>query len=67
MLTKYVDVIHVERLTRDKVNGQSLPVGLSPSQVVVTKLKLDKQREELLERVKVGREAAAKKKEKEKK
>jgi len=57
-------VIHIERLTRDKANGQSLPLGISPSQVVVTKLKLDKQREELLDRVKTGREAAAKKKEK---
>jgi len=58
------NVIHVERLTRDKANGQSLPVGLAASNVVVTKLKLDKQREELLERVKFGRELASKKKEK---
>jgi large subunit ribosomal protein L26e len=64
ILMKLTDVIHIERLTRDKANGQSLPLGISPSQVVVTKLKLDKQREELLERVKTGREAAAKKKEK---
>jgi len=58
------NVIHVERLSRDKANGQAIPVGLSSSQVVVTKLKLDKQREQLLERVKAGREFAAKKKEK---
>ena len=64
ILIDLIDVIHVERLTRDKANGQSLPVGISPSQVVVTKLKLDKQREELLDRIKVGRETAAKKKEK---
>ena len=64
ILMDLIDVIHVERLTRDKANGQSLPVGISPSQVVVTKLKLDKQREELLDRIKVGRETAAKKKEK---
>jgi large subunit ribosomal protein L26e len=58
------DVIHVERLTRDKANGQAIQIGLSTSQIVVTKLKLDKQREELLERVKAGREWAVKKKEK---
>jgi large subunit ribosomal protein L26e len=58
------DFIHIERLTRDKANGQSLPVGVPPSNVVITKLKLDKQREELLERIKVGRETAAKRKEK---
>jgi len=58
------NVIHVERLTRDKANGQSLPLGLHTSNVVVTKLKLDKQREEMLDRVKFGRELAAKKKEK---
>jgi large subunit ribosomal protein L26e len=43
-------VIHIERLTRDKVNGASVPVGIHPSNVVVTKLKLDKDRKNLLER-----------------
>lgn len=50
-------VIHVERLTRDKSNGQAVPVGLSPSNVVITKLKLDKDRERILERKGKGREA----------
>jgi len=57
-------VIHVERLSREKVNGQSVPVGLQPSKVIITKLKEDKDRTNLLERVKAGRDAAAKKKEK---
>lgn len=43
-------VIHVERVTREKVNGQSVPVGIQPSNVVITKLKLDKDRKALLER-----------------
>jgi large subunit ribosomal protein L26e len=43
-------VIHVERITRDKVNGSSVPVGIDPSKVVVTKLKLDKDRKAILER-----------------
>jgi len=57
------DVIHIERVTRDKANGQSMPLGISPSNVVITKLKLDKDRENLLERVKTGREGSKKKRE----
>ena len=43
-------VIHVERVTRDKANGSTVNVGLDPSKVVLTKLKLDKDRKALLER-----------------
>jgi large subunit ribosomal protein L26e len=43
-------VIHVERVTREKVNGQSVPIGVAPSKVVITKLKLDKDRENILAR-----------------
>merc|ERR1712058_30901 len=43
-------VIHVERVTRDKANGQTVQVGIRPSKVVITKLKLDKDRKALLER-----------------
>ncbi|KAJ1338044.1 large subunit ribosomal protein L26e [Microdochium nivale] len=53
-------VIHVERVTRDKASGQSVPLGIHPSKVVVTKLKLDKDRENILERIKAGRELRAK-------
>ncbi|KAK9418604.1 putative 60S ribosomal protein L26 [Seiridium unicorne] len=53
-------VIHIERVTRDKASGQSVPLGIHPSKVVVTKLKLDKDRESILERIKVGRELRAK-------
>nr|ABV22078.1 60S ribosomal protein L26 [Amphidinium carterae]ABV22079.1 60S ribosomal protein L26 [Amphidinium carterae] len=42
--------IHVERITRDKANGQTVPVGVHPSKVVITKLKLDKDRKALLDR-----------------
>ncbi|KAL1644789.1 60S ribosomal protein L26A [Diplodia intermedia] len=51
-------VIHVERVSREKSNGQSTPLGIAPSKVVVTKLKLDKDRENILERIGKGREAA---------
>merc|ERR1719169_295839 len=42
--------IHVERVTRDKANGQTVPVGVHPSKVVITKIKLDKDRKALLDR-----------------
>merc|ERR1719346_951837 len=42
--------IHVERVTRDKANGQTVPVGVHPSKVVITKLRLDKDRKALLDR-----------------
>ncbi|CRK14426.1 60S ribosomal protein L26-1 like [Verticillium longisporum] len=53
-------VIHIERVTREKTSGQSVPIGIHPSKVVVNKLKLDKDRESILERIKRGREASAK-------
>jgi len=53
-------VIHIERVTREKTSGQSVPLGIHPSNVVITKLKLDKDRESILERIKVGRELKSK-------
>lgn len=50
--------VHVERVVREKTNGQSIPIGINPSKVVITKLKLDKDREKILERIGKGREAA---------
>jgi len=51
-------LVHVERVSREKSNGQSVPIGIHPSKVIVTKLKLDKDREKLLERIAKGREFA---------
>merc|ERR1712039_1020276 len=42
--------IHVERVTRDTANGQTVPIGIHPSKVMITKLKLDKDRKALLDR-----------------
>lgn len=53
-------MIHIERVNREKVSGQSVPLGIHPSNVVITKLKLDKDRESILERIKAGREASNK-------
>jgi large subunit ribosomal protein L26e len=58
------DLVHIERLVRDKSNGQSVPLGVNASKIVITKLKLDKDRESLLERIKTGREISMKRKEK---
>lgn len=50
-------VIHIERVTREKVNGSTVNVGIDTSKVVVTKLKLDKDRKALLDRKAKGRAA----------
>ena len=55
-------IIHIERITRDKSNGQSVPLGIHPSKVVITKLKLDKDRENILDRISKGRIAKAERK-----
>ncbi|CAM8901005.1 unnamed protein product [Rhodiola kirilowii] len=55
-------VIHVERITREKVNGTTVNVGVDPSKVVITKLRLDKDRKSLLERKAKGRAVADKEK-----
>jgi len=43
-------VIHVEKCTKDKANGQPVPIGIHPSNVIITKLAQDKNREALLKR-----------------
>ena len=43
-------VIHIERIHREKANGATVQVGIHPSKVEITKLKLDKDRKALLER-----------------
>ncbi|KAH6918366.1 60S ribosomal protein L26 [Coprinopsis sp. MPI-PUGE-AT-0042] len=43
-------VIHVDRVARDKSNGASVPIGIHPSNVVITTIKLDKDRRAILDR-----------------
>merc|ERR1712059_64856 len=43
-------VIHIERVTREKSNGSAVNVGIHPSNVMITKPKLDKDRRAILER-----------------
>lgn len=42
--------IYVEKVTREKVNGSSVPIPIDPSNVVITKIKMNNNRRELLER-----------------
>ncbi|OLL24188.1 60S ribosomal protein L26-2 [Neolecta irregularis DAH-3] len=51
-------IVHIERVTREKANGASVPVGVSSSNLVITKLKLDKDRENILKRSAAGVKAA---------
>ena len=39
-----------ERVQREKANGTAVCVGIHPSKVVITRLKLDKDRKKILER-----------------
>ncbi|KAF9997408.1 hypothetical protein BGZ65_007015 [Modicella reniformis] len=43
-------VIHIERVNREKANGASVPFGIHPSKVVVSKHDLDKDRKVIFER-----------------
>ncbi|GBE58672.1 ribosomal protein RPL26 [Babesia ovata] len=42
--------IYIERITTDKNNGESVQVGIHPSNVIITKLRMDKDRHRILER-----------------
>lgn len=37
-------VVHLERLQREKVNGATVAIPIHPSNVVITKIKMDKNR-----------------------
>ena len=43
-------VVHVDRITREKANGATVPVGVPASALTITKLKMDKDRKQALER-----------------
>ncbi len=51
-------VVHVERIQREKVNGQSVPVGIDASKLVITSVKLDKDRQALLKKKADGKAAS---------
>ena len=43
-------VIHIDRITREKANGATVNVGIDASKVMITKLKLNKARKEIIDR-----------------
>ncbi|KAL4677919.1 hypothetical protein H8959_020593 [Pygathrix nigripes] len=43
-------VIYIERVQQEKANGTTVHVGIHPSKVFITRLKLDKDRKKILER-----------------
>lgn len=52
-------VIHVERVTKDKSNGATVQIGIHPSNVVITTLKLDADRKAILERKSSAKKASS--------
>lgn len=48
-------VVHIEKINREKVNGQVVPIGIAASNCTITKLKIDKDRQNLLKRKADGR------------
>ncbi|KAJ9437033.1 60S ribosomal protein L26-2 [Diplonema papillatum] len=43
-------VIHIDKLTREKINGSTVPIPIHPSNVEITRLKIDNDRKKLLAR-----------------
>lgn len=52
-------VIHVDRVHIERSNAATVPVGIHPSNVVITNIKLDKDRKAILDRK--GKQSAGKK------
>jgi len=48
-------VVHIDKITCEKANGTTVHIGINPSNLVITKLKMDKDRRSLLERKAAGR------------
>ena len=53
--------IHIDQLNVENRPNGSVPIPIHPSNVVITKLKLDNYRKALIEKKRLGREAALKK------
>lgn len=51
-------VINIERIHREKTNGATVPLGIHPSNVVITSLKLDEDRKKIIARKSGKKETA---------
>ncbi|KRY85318.1 60S ribosomal protein L26 [Trichinella pseudospiralis] len=54
-------VLHIDKMTREKTNGATVYIGVHPSNVTITKLKLDKDRRKIVERKSGGRSSVMEK------
>lgn len=52
-------VIHIDKVNREKANGSTVPVGIHPSNVEITKLKLTNHRRSILDRKSVSKSSTA--------
>merc|ERR1712066_946010 len=50
--------VYIERIQREKANGATVNVGIHPSKLVIVKLKMDKDRKNILDRRAKGRAEA---------
>merc|ERR1711915_12351 len=50
--------IYIERIQREKANGATVNVGIHPSKVMIVKLKMDKDRKNIIDRRAKGRAEA---------
>merc|ERR1712219_100965 len=50
-------VVYIERIQREKANGATVYVGIHPSKVSIVKLKMDKNRKQIVESRAAGRAA----------
>ncbi|GMT16180.1 hypothetical protein PFISCL1PPCAC_7477, partial [Pristionchus fissidentatus] len=51
-------VVHIDKIIREKSNGSTVHIGVHPSNVAITKLKLDNDRKKIIERKATGRSKA---------
>merc|ERR1712038_231799 len=51
-------VVYIERIQREKTNGATVYVGIHPSKVCIVKLKMDKDRKNIIDRRAKGRAIA---------
>jgi len=54
--------LHIERVQREKANGTNVYIPIHSSNVVIHKLKMDKDRKRILDRKRAGREKGQKNK-----
>nr|AAN52378.1 ribosomal protein L26 [Branchiostoma belcheri] len=55
-------VCYIERIQREKANGATVYVGIHPSKMEITKLKMDKDRKQIIDRKAASRQQTEKQK-----